>query len=91
MKVPQHAIRNRSALEASKACGCYFCLKVYSPSEITEWTDGDQTAICPHCHVDSVLPDALDISPDKLKQHHEEWFGKWKSVNSTKAGSPPKV
>lgn len=36
---------------------------IVRPSEITEWTDDDgkDTALCPYCSVDSVIPD-LDNS-----------------------------
>lgn len=30
---------NRSAIEASEKCGCYRCLAVFSPREITLWCD----------------------------------------------------
>ena len=30
---------NRSVLENDKKCGCFYCLRVFSPSEIKEWCD----------------------------------------------------
>lgn len=71
----------RSKLEASEACGCYFCLKIYNPNEIDEWIDDEQTAICPYCGIDSVLPydEELDINLtnfiDKLRLWEKESFG----------------
>lgn len=50
---PIRAMKNRKRLQGS--CGCYRCLENFDVSEIKEWTDGNETAICPKCCVDSVL------------------------------------
>jgi hypothetical protein len=52
--------RNRDAVLRSELCGCFFCLAIFPPSEIEEWCDDDETAICPHCDIDSVLPSATN-------------------------------
>ena len=36
-------------------CGYFYCLAIYVPSEITEWVDEDQTAMCAKCGIDSVI------------------------------------
>jgi len=37
-------------------CGCFFCLKIFNPIEISEWlAEKDGTAICPYCCTDSVI------------------------------------
>ena len=53
---------HRAALKESNLCGCFYCRQTFEPSEINEWTDGDGTALCPVCSIDSVLPldDTLD-------------------------------
>ena len=30
---------------------------VFKPADILEWTDDDQTALCPNCGIDSVIGD----------------------------------
>jgi hypothetical protein len=73
----------RPALEAATKCGCYYCLKIYSPSKITEWCDSDQTAICPECGIDAVIPfdpENYDIDPmsefkEELIKFHKGSFG----------------
>ena len=30
---------HRETLKESAACGCFYCLKVFPPSEIEDWTD----------------------------------------------------
>lgn len=73
---PRIAMRNKSALAFVSECACYHCLKVYCPTEIKEWTDENNTAICPYCNVDAVLP--VNTSDDKnievLSKIHKYWF-----------------
>lgn len=63
-------------IEASDHCGCFYCLGVFSPSEITEWVDLDDTALRPKCGIDSVIGSAssLPITPEFLSKMHEHWF-----------------
>ena len=48
---------------------------VFDVREIDEWIDGGQTALCPHCGIDSVLP-VIDGQPDVvfLWARHRYWF-----------------
>jgi hypothetical protein len=72
----KHSSKHRAELEKSEKCGCFFCLRIYSPSEIEDWTDGDNTAICPHCSVDSVIGDAsgYPITKEFLQEMRNYWF-----------------
>jgi hypothetical protein len=67
---------HRDAVLGSDACGCFYCMSIFMPSEIVEWTDDDQTAICPRCGVDSVVGSASGwpITADFLAQMHKAWF-----------------
>ena len=72
---------NRVMLISDKKCGCFSCLKIYSPSEIEEWCcekdDGEEvTAICPHCGVDSVLGESagFPITQELLHAMYRRWF-----------------
>ena len=68
---PMRAMRNRKGLQGS--CGCYKCLETFDVSEIKEWTDGNDTAICPKCSSDTVL----DIADSELlKTICNYWFKK---------------
>lgn len=70
------SIRHRTQLEASDRCGCFYCLAVFSPSEVVKWIDGDNTALCPTCGIDSVIGSAsgLPITPEFLSKMHAHWF-----------------
>lgn len=78
--------RHAELVQASERCGCFYCLKVYQPSEIREWIDQGSTALCPHCGIDSVLPEAAGypLTQQFLKQMESYWFGQgttYKVVN----------
>ena len=63
---------NRELLEQENNASCFYCFQVYSPETITTWTDEQQTAICPECSIDSVLPG--EFSQILLSKMHAEWF-----------------
>ena len=58
-KAPEHSIDNKSKLYKSKIVGCYQCCEIYSPQEIQDYVDNNQTALCSKCGIDSVLPDSI--------------------------------
>ena len=72
----KHSMRNRRELAKSETCGCFYCERVFSPAEITEWIDDGETAMCPHCGIDSVLPSAsgFKLSKDLLQRMNAYWF-----------------
>jgi len=72
----KHSIGHRTELEASAICGCFYCLCTFAPTEIKEWIDDGQTALCPHCPVDSVIGSAsgYPITPEFLRRMHDYWF-----------------
>lgn len=68
---------NKSMLEKDNLCGCFYCLKIFSPSEITDWiSDTPETAVCPYCGVDSVIGESSNypITTEFLKAMQEVWF-----------------
>ncbi len=78
-----YVTHNRNALKQSVECGCVYCLKMFNPCEITEWcSDYDinkilvnNTAICPHCGIDSVVPKVLfNYTLEDLQNWHIEGF-----------------
>ena len=70
----------RHHLEQTDKCGCYYCLRIFSPKDIDEWVDANSTAICPFCGIDAVVPFQLDLDidldtfHDKLKIWQKESF-----------------
>lgn len=72
-KLIAKSVFNKEDLKKSKLCGCFYCCEIFSPKEITEWTDDGKTAICPKCKVDSILP--LKENDDDSKEILEKMYG----------------
>jgi NAD-dependent SIR2 family protein deacetylase len=70
-----HCMHNRADLPAGARAGCFYCEQTYDAAEIREWTDNDDTALCPRCGIDAVLSErAAPIHPAFLAQMHHHWF-----------------
>lgn len=72
---------NRSALMKDSKCGCFYCLRVFPPSEIKEWCaetkNGEEvTAICPYCGIDAILSESsgYPLSQEFLGEMRKWWF-----------------
>lgn len=72
----KHSSHNKEEMQKSYACGCFYCLRQFSPLSITEWADDGETALCPHCNTDSVIGSAScylsgNLFLMKMQRH---WF-----------------
>ena len=63
---------HKDEVEKAENCGCFHCCKTFLPTEVWDWVDGGETALCPHCRIDAVLPNVTDA--DTLKEMSEYWF-----------------
>lgn len=81
LQAHKHSSRHYEELMASEVCGCFFCGETFPPSEIQEWVQG-QMAICPRCHIDSVLGSASGYPLHKkfLDAMHRQWFGRANAI-----------
>ena len=69
----KYCYSNKTDIQSSKQCGCFFCVKIFTPGEITEWSG--QTALCPYCGIDSVLPDSrVEFDRRFLEGMYKLWF-----------------
>ena len=67
----------------SKLCGCFNCLSIFKPIEITEWIEEPEdcprgpgkTALCPKCDIDTVLPDTIEyeLTEELLKEMQKKY------------------
>ena len=74
-----HSFKNRSEVAASNVCGCYYCLMIFSPTQIRQWLkekDGQETAFCPRCGIDSVIGSAsgFQITTEFMQEMRRRWF-----------------
>jgi hypothetical protein len=79
--VHQHASGHRDAIARSDVCACFYCKRTFPPTAITEWIDESErfpdgaTALCPHCHIDAVLPSAaIALRPELLAELRIVYF-----------------
>ena len=72
------SIHNRKQLEKSNMCGCFDCVKIFTPSEIEEYIEEepDDTAICPYCGIDAVIGESsgYPMTEDFMKRMHRRWI-----------------
>ena len=71
--------QNRTIIQNSKTCGCFYCLSIFPAEEVQDWTDDmmeEPTALCPNCGIDSVIGDAsgYEITEDLLRKMMQHWF-----------------
>ena len=80
IRAHRHSIHHREEVMASERCGCIYCGAIFPPSEIQRWVDEwegiGQTAVCPHCHIDSVIgsESGYPITPEFLEKMKAHWF-----------------
>lgn len=76
VRAHEQCSNHRAEVEASEACGCFYCLEVFPPTEIGSWWDDGQTAVCPRCGIDSVIGSAsgFPITVEFLRAMHAHWF-----------------
>ena len=81
VKAHGYCSNHKPELEQDRICGCFDCLNIFSPSEITEWViertkiDWRGTAICPHCGDDTVIGESsgFPITKKFLKEMNRYW------------------
>jgi hypothetical protein len=77
IRAHKHCFKNREEIVKSAMCGCFYCLAIFPPSDVTHWIDESQTAMCPKCDIDSVIGSESGFLIDArlLKQMESHWFG----------------
>ena len=70
------SFRNREEVMASETAGCYYCLAIFKPGEITEFADNGETALCPRCGIDSVYgsKSGRAVTKEELVRLSRYWF-----------------
>ena len=70
---------HKEQLLNDKKCGCFHCLSIFSPCEITEWVnDKSGTGLCPYCGIDSIIGESsgFPITNDFLEKMNLYWSRK---------------
>ena len=71
-----HSSDNKNEISKSNRCSCFYCLESFPSDEVRQWVNGENTAICPNCGIDSVIGDASGLSLNKefLISMKKYWF-----------------
>lgn len=75
----KYSTQNKKMLESDNKCGCFYCLKIFIPSEIFEWiwdNNVQETAVCPYCGIDSIISESsgYPITKEFLEKMQKIWF-----------------
>lgn len=72
----KHSTNNRASLMDGQICGCFYCMKIFASAEISEWLLIEDTALCPHCGIDSVIGEGsgYPVTEEFLLQMNQYWF-----------------
>ncbi len=75
----KYSAHNYPDIKNDAVCGCFYCLKVFKPSEINDWVvepQGKNTVLCPYCGIDSVIgaSSGYPITEEFLEKMYEYWF-----------------
>jgi hypothetical protein len=68
---------HKDQLQHDSVCGCFHCLRIFSPEEIMFWIeDREGTALCPYCLIDSVIGESsgFPITKAFLREMNSYWF-----------------
>lgn len=71
-----YASHNKELIEKSDRCYCFYCNANMGSGEIEKYLDKEETALCPKCGVDSIIPDSIDEQIDEniISELHDYWF-----------------
>jgi len=75
-QIHNHSFENHEEIKKSIICYCFYCKEASASSQVEDWADEDQTALCPLCGIDAVVGDAagFEMTPALLQTMHEFWF-----------------
>ncbi|NSB15133.1 cytoplasmic protein [Clostridium beijerinckii] len=79
IKAHKYSSNHRNQLLRDKKCGCFYCLKIFSPKEIVDWVeDIGGTGICTYCGTDSIISESsgYQITKEFLIEMKNYWFNK---------------
>lgn len=60
------AFKNKELLNKSTHVGCFACTVQFTPDKIEHYVDLGETALCPYCDIDSVIP--LDDQEENTRE-----------------------
>ena len=77
LEAHKYSFKQRNQISSGESiCGCFCCENIFYAKDIEIWVDNEQTAMCPHCGIDSVICESSGYTIDEafLKSMNEHWF-----------------
>lgn len=75
-KLHTYSSHNRNLIAVANKCYCFYCKAIIESREIKDYADNGQTAICPKCGINSIIPDSIEEGVDEktIAEMNEYWF-----------------
>ena len=75
-KLHAYSSHNKKLIDIADKCYCFYCKSSMEQSEIQNYIDDGQTALCPKCEIDAIIPDSIDDTVDEqiISEMNEYWF-----------------
>lgn len=75
-KLHAYSSHNKELIKSSNNCYCFYCKSTILSSDINDYIDEGNTALCPNCGIDSIIPDSVNevIDEQVLDDMNKYWF-----------------
>lgn len=75
-KLHSYSSHNKDLISKASKCYCFYCKHAFDSNEINNYIDDGQTALCPNCDIDSIIPDSIDekINESIIDEMNKYWF-----------------
>ena len=75
-KLHTYASHNKKLIDTADKCYCFYCKSSMQKDEIKNYIDDGQTALCPKCEIDAIIPDSIEDTVDEqmISEMNEYWF-----------------
>ena len=86
---PKLSFREVRHIFRNPKIGCYGCVNFFKASDITEWIDNGQTALCPICGIDAVVvqtPWNPILNIEVLNDFYYKYFNKYDDYDDYDGG-----
>ena len=75
-KLHAYSSYNKDLIKTADKCYCFYCKSIIAKDDIKNYADNGQTALCPKCEIDAIIPDSIEDTVDQqiISEMNEYWF-----------------
>lgn len=73
----KYVTNNKNEIKKYDMVYCLYCKEEIKSKAIPYYimeNDGEETAICPYCNVDAIIPNYKEFTQEQLNQWHKDGF-----------------